>query len=83
MIGLIELFGAVLLRPLRESREKTSAATTTVFEHAPVTTRLSGRRIWIDLDNSPHVPFFRPIISELKGRGCTLIITARDAYQVR
>ena len=40
-------------------------------------------RIWLDLDNSPHVPFFRPIIDELRDRGYELIITARDAYQVR
>ncbi len=41
------------------------------------------RKLWIDLDNSPHVPFFRPIIDELKERGYDLVITARDAYQVR
>ena len=27
------------------------------------------KRIWIDLDNSPHVPFFRPIVDELRARG--------------
>ena len=42
-----------------------------------------GKKIWIDLDNSPHVPFFRPIIHELEKRGFTVFITARDAYQVR
>jgi predicted glycosyltransferase len=41
------------------------------------------RRIWIDLDNSPHVPFFVPIIEELRKRGHEVILTARDAYQVR
>jgi len=40
------------------------------------------KRIWIDLDNSPHVPFFRPIIEELRARGCSLMLTARDAFQV-
>jgi predicted glycosyltransferase len=40
-------------------------------------------KIWVDLDNSPHVPFFRPIIEELEKRGCEVFITARDAYQVR
>ena len=40
-------------------------------------------KIWIDLDNSPHVPFFVPIIEELKSRGYAVIITARDAFQVR
>jgi predicted glycosyltransferase len=41
------------------------------------------RRIWIDMDNSPHVPFFIPIIEELRKRGHEVILTARDAYQVR
>lgn len=38
--------------------------------------------IWIDLDNSPHVPFFHPIITGLKSEGMAVCITARDAYQV-
>ena len=41
------------------------------------------RRIWIDIDNSPHVPFFVPIIEELRKYGHEVILTARDAYQVR
>jgi uncharacterized protein len=44
--------------------------------------RTEAKRIWIDLDNSPHVPFFRPIIEELRARGCSLRVTARDAFQV-
>jgi predicted glycosyltransferase len=43
---------------------------------------LTSKRIWIDLDNSPHVPFFAPIIEELKKRGYSVTLTARDAYQV-
>jgi hypothetical protein len=44
---------------------------------------LSGsKRVWIDLDNSPHVPFFAPIIEELERRGYPTYLTARDAYQV-
>lgn len=39
------------------------------------------RRIWIDLDNSPHVPLFRPIIDELERRGAECILTARDFAQ--
>ena len=39
-------------------------------------------RIWIDLDNTPHVPFFKPIIRELEKRGYKVILTARDAFQV-
>ena len=38
--------------------------------------------IWIDLDNTPHIPFFKPIIAELNKRGYECILTARDAYQV-
>ena len=41
-----------------------------------------GGKIWIDLDNSPHVPFFKPIIEELKNRGHDVVITARDCFQV-
>ena len=44
--------------------------------------RSNVRRIWIDLDNSPHVPFFRPIIEELRKRGYSVTVTARDAFQV-
>ncbi len=39
-------------------------------------------RIWIDLDNSPHVLFFKPIITSLLDRGYEILITARDAFQV-
>ena len=41
-----------------------------------------SKKIWIDLDNSPHVPFFAPIIEELKKHGHSIMLTARDAYQV-
>ncbi|UPU37043.1 DUF354 domain-containing protein [Geomonas paludis] len=40
------------------------------------------KKIWIDLDNSPHVPFFKPIIEELEKRGYSFTITARDCFQV-
>ena len=60
-----------------------SNANTAMYE-TPKVQRLPLRgKIWIDLDNSPHVPFFRPIIDELKARGYDLFVTARDAYQVR
>jgi uncharacterized protein len=39
--------------------------------------------IWIDLENSPHVPFFIPIISELEARGVRIILTARDFAQTK
>ena len=41
------------------------------------------RKIWIDLDNSPHVPLFVPIIEELQKRGYSISLTARDCFQVR
>lgn len=42
----------------------------------------TNKTIWIDLDNSPHVPFFFPIIKELEKRGHSIILTARDTFQV-
>src|SRR5437870_1921556 len=38
-------------------------------------------RIWIDLANSPHVPFFRALIPEFKDRGHQTEVTARDYAQ--
>ena len=38
-------------------------------------------RIWIDLANSPHVPFFRALIPEFTSRGHQVEITARDYAQ--
>ena len=35
-------------------------------------------RIWIDLANSPHVPFFRALVDEFKTRGHELEISARE-----
>lgn len=40
-------------------------------------------KIWIDLDNSPHVPFFAPIVQELAKRSYSIVLTARDCFQVR
>lgn len=38
-------------------------------------------RIWIDLANSPHVPFFGALIPEFKERGHQVELTARDYAQ--
>jgi predicted glycosyltransferase/peptidoglycan/xylan/chitin deacetylase (PgdA/CDA1 family) len=43
--------------------------------------QLSRKKIWIDLDNSPHVPFFHPIISQLESLGHEVFVTARDCSQ--
>ena len=39
-------------------------------------------KVWIDLDNTPHVPLFIPIARELERRGHKVVFTARDAFQV-
>jgi predicted glycosyltransferase len=39
------------------------------------------RRIWIDLTNSPHVVFFRPILRRLDEAGVESVVTARDFAQ--
>lgn len=44
--------------------------------------KCSRPKIWVDLDNSPHVPFFVPIIEELQGHGYAIFLTARDCFQV-
>jgi len=43
---------------------------------------MSPHRVWIDLDNTPHIPFFLPIIRELEREGHSVVLTARDAYGV-
>ena len=47
-----------------------------------VVKKTPGKKIWIDLENSPHVPFFKPIIEELEKRGHSVVLTARDCFQV-
>jgi hypothetical protein len=39
---------------------------------------LSEMRIWIDLANSPHVPFFRALIDRFVAQGHEVEVTARD-----
>src|SRR6188508_1356206 len=38
-------------------------------------------RVWIDVTNSPHVVFFRPLVDLLEARGHEVTITARDFAQ--
>src|SRR5258706_12025523 len=35
-------------------------------------------RIWIDLANSPHVPFFRSLADQFVRRNHEVVVTARD-----
>ena len=37
--------------------------------------------IWIDLANSPHVPFFRALVGEFGARGHEVVLTAREFAQ--
>ncbi len=38
-------------------------------------------RVWIDVSNSPQVPFFRPLIALLEARGHSVDVTTRDYAQ--
>jgi len=40
-----------------------------------------GKVVWIDLENSPHVPFFLPWIGWLREAGHEVLLTARDLSQ--
>lgn len=51
-------------------------------EHGGAALAAKCRKVWIDLDNTPHVPFFAPIIEELELRGFSTVLTARSAFQV-
>jgi predicted glycosyltransferase len=41
----------------------------------------SDKVVWIDLDNSPHIPFFAPIIERLNELGYSTSISARNYAQ--
>jgi predicted glycosyltransferase len=58
------------------------ASTSAVNEVIRIGKGGSSGRIWIDLDNSPHVPFFSPIIRKLEQRGFSVMLSARDCFQV-
>ncbi len=38
-------------------------------------------KVWIDMTNSPHVPFFRPLLRRLEERGHDIRVSARDFAQ--
>ena len=38
-------------------------------------------RVWIDVSNSPQVPFFRPLLALLEARGHAVDVTTRDYAQ--
>jgi predicted glycosyltransferase len=39
------------------------------------------KAVWIDLDNSPHVPLFAPLIRFYRAAGTEVVVTARDHAQ--
>ncbi len=39
------------------------------------------KAVWIDLDNSPHVPLFAPLIKSYQAAGIEVILTARNHAQ--
>ena len=41
------------------------------------------RRIWVDIDNTPHVLFFDPVIKALRRQGHEVHVTLRDALQIK
>jgi predicted glycosyltransferase len=63
-------------------KRRSSAARQPSFVTALSAAHKPKRKIWIDLDNTPHVPFFEPILAELRARGFEVFVTARDAFQV-
>jgi uncharacterized protein len=38
-------------------------------------------RVWVDISNSPQVPFFRPLLALLRERGHTVDVTTREYAQ--
>ncbi len=70
----------------RGAGESAASPRRSLFSNTILTNSPSHRspreKIWIDLDNTPHVPFFEPIIDELQRRGYPVLVTARDAFQV-
>jgi hypothetical protein len=66
--------------PFFEVKEGKSVNSTAVRLEPKAT--VHPKKIWIDLENSPHVPFFKPIMEELERRGHSIVLTARDCFQV-
>jgi uncharacterized protein len=75
----IERSRTAAIRP-EDSKVKTMNTVAAEMQRAVAVPR--AKKIWIDLENSPHVPFFKPIIAELEQRGHSVVVTARDCFQV-
>jgi uncharacterized protein len=79
------LSGLSSIAPAKAEKAGRMSEMANLSSSQPAQLELRSRRkkIWIDMDNSPHVPFFRPIIEELRKRNYEVLVTARDAYQTR
>lgn len=64
------------------SADQTQPVQKSHFKKNVMAHRSTPKKIWIDLDNSPHVPLFLPIIAGLEKQGYQVFLTARDSYQV-
>ena len=62
-------------------KQETAAKDTLHNRQSNQMTSKKNKTIWIDLDNSPHVPFFSPIIKRLESLGYQVRLTARDCSQ--
>ncbi len=81
--GAISIQPKVVDLPVKQiARANVIADVISVPPAASYRRHLQGKKVWIDIDNSPHVPFFLPIIKELENRGAEVVLTARDIYQV-
>jgi predicted glycosyltransferase len=69
-------------RDSAEAAEPTSSATKSIAVTPKHPIGAAHMKIWVDLDNSPHVPLFAPIIEELEARGYSVLVTVRDCFQV-
>jgi uncharacterized protein len=72
----------VAFKPVQAERKATAMTTQVNQQRTSVKHACPRVKIWIDLDNTPHVPLFIPIIRELERRGHKVTLTARDAFQV-
>jgi hypothetical protein len=65
----------------RKVSDRVDAATTDVPVRDAVISKATKKRIWIDLDNTPYVPFFYLIIEELRKQNYDVSVTTRDCAQ--
>ena len=57
------------------------SALLTFFAPALPLIKRRGSWIWVDLENTPHVLFLEPLITELREKGCDVRITAKPQSQ--